>query len=118
MVPPSSRMAQPPVATTNDQWKTLELSWAGGTTNAEPSGWQNVGFDDAGWSAAYIPTDPYPTWVDIAGADWLSSTGRATGHLTSEIWIARHEFELTGQPSGNGTLTWNVDNTASIWVNG
>lgn len=113
-----SRLAAPAqlVAATNDQWKTLELS--GGTTNPEPSGWQSVGFDDAAWSAAYIPTDPYPTWVDIPDADWLSSTGRATGHLTSEIWIARYEFELAGAPEGDGTLTWNVDNYASIWVNG
>lgn len=103
---------------TDDQWTTLELSWAGGTTNPEPQGWRDVGFDDSAWSPAYIPDDPYPNWADIAGAEWLSSTGRATGHLTSEIWIARRQFQLTGAPDGDGVLTWNVDNYASIWING
>jgi hypothetical protein len=103
---------------TNDQWKTLELSWAGGVTNAEPNDWQISGFDDSGWSDAYIPPDPYYSWVDIADADWLSSTGRDTGHLTSETWITRRQFEITHPVTGDATLSWNVDNWASIWING
>lgn len=46
---------------TDDQWKTLELSWAGGLTSAEPNDWQISGFDDSGWSDAYIPPDPSQT---------------------------------------------------------
>lgn len=103
---------------TNDQWRTLELSWAGGVTNPEPAAWKTNGFDDSGWSDAYIPPDPYPAWVDISIADWLSSTGRETGHLTSEIWIARQEFEIPHPIITGATLIWNVDNTASVWING
>jgi hypothetical protein len=106
------------VVTTNSQWKTLELSWSGGTTNPEPGGWQNVGFADSTWSAAYIPTDPYFSWVDIPDADWLSSTGRSTSHLQSEVWIARYEFAIAGSVPSDATMQWNVDNTASIWING
>jgi hypothetical protein len=112
------------LVTEDHEWKTLKLSWAGGTTNLEPADWKVNGFHDSSWSAAYIPTDPYYSWVDIttptfpADADWLSSTGRATGHLTSEIWIARLEFTIDGWVAGDGTLSWNVDNWASIWING
>ena len=117
----TARFDRKSVVMTDDQWKTLELSWSGGTTNAEPANWTVNGFDDSAWSTAYIPTDPYPSWVDISypyDPAWLSSTGRATGHLTSEIWIARLEFTIDGDVGGAGTLMWNVDNRASIWVNG
>jgi hypothetical protein len=106
------------LAVTNDEWRTLELSWAGGVTNLEPTTWKTNGFDDSGWSDAYIPPDPYPAWIDIGDAEWLSSTGRSTGHLTSEIWITRREFEIPDAITSGAILTWNVDNTASIWING
>lgn len=117
----TARFDRKTVVMTNDQWKTLELSWSGGATNPEPADWTVNGFDDSAWSAAYIPTDPYYSWVDISypyDPDWLSSTGRATGHLTSEIWIARLEFTIDGDVAGDGQLQWNVDNWASNWVNG
>jgi hypothetical protein len=117
----TARFDRKTVVMTDDQWKTLELSWQGGATNPEPSGWMTSGFDDSAWSAAYIPQDPYHSWVDINyphDPDWLSSTGRSTGHLTSEIWIARLEFTIDGDVAGDGQLQWNVDNWASIWING
>ncbi len=117
----TARFDRKTVVMTDDQWKTLELSWSGGTTNPEPANWSVNGFDDSAWSAAYIPPDPYYSWVDISypyDPDWLSSTGRATGHLTSEVWIARLEFTIDGDVAGDGTLQWNVDNWASIWING
>jgi len=120
-----ARFDRETVVVTDDQWKTLELSWAGGEPNPEPTDWKTNGFDDSSWSAPYIPVvDPYYSWVDITGPafpadpDWLSSTGRSTGHLTSEIWIARLEFTIDGWVAGDGTLSWNVDNWASIWING
>ena len=106
------------VVATNPQWKTLELSWSGWHHDSEPSGWQSVGFVDSSWSAAYIPTDPYFSWVDIPDADWLSSTGRATSHLQSEVWIARYQFTIDGSVPSDATMQWNADNTASIWING
>jgi hypothetical protein len=113
----SAEFTRHTIVVTDSQWKTLELSWQGGTTNPEPTGWRVSGFDDASWSAAYIPTDPYYSWYDIPLADWLSSTGRATGHLTSEIWIARLEFNIDGSVPADATLRWNVDNKATIWIN-
>jgi hypothetical protein len=48
----------------------------------------------------------------------ISSTGRSAGHLTNEVWIARKEFQITDPITTAGALKWNVDNAASIWVNG
>jgi hypothetical protein len=48
----------------------------------------------------------------------MSGPGYVNGHLKSEIWIARLEFELDGSITGDGLLEWNVDNWASIWING
>ena len=106
------------VAATDSGWRSLELSSAYGQTNTEPAAWRLAGFDDAAWSAAYVPPDANWAWADIAGADYLSSTGRATGHLGDEIWIARREFTIAGPIAGDGVLVWNVDGSGSVWVNG
>jgi hypothetical protein len=68
-------------------------------------------------AATARPPDPNGAWADIPRADLLSSTGRATWHLTSEVWLGRVDFAVDGTPV-DGTLAWNVDNYASIWVNG
>jgi hypothetical protein len=117
MLPPDPQQATV-VATTDSTWRSLELSWSSGQANAEPAGWRLAGFDDSSWSAGYVPADPNWAWADIAGADYLSSAGRATGHIDGEAWIARREFQVAGAVAGDGVMVWNVDDRASVWVNG
>jgi hypothetical protein len=71
------------------------------------------------WTPVVIRSDPYWSWADIAGAEYASSTGSVSPyHLTGEIWIARLEFQIDGNIPSDATLRWNVDNNATVWING
>lgn len=103
---------------TDAAWKTLELSWYGGTINAEPSGYKSNGFNDAAWNAGYIPPDPNKRWHRIAGVEVLSSNSRANNRLRNAIWIARREFTIPVSAVNPGTLEITADNAASVWLDG
>lgn len=103
---------------TSAAWTTLELSWAGGVTNAEPVGWKLSGFDDSSWDPGYVPPDPDANWTAIAGAAFLASQGRALGHLQDEAWLARHEFTLAGDALADGALTFATDDTCVVYLDG
>ena len=106
------------ILTTGAAWKTLPLSWSGGTLNSEPAGWKSPGFNDSGWDAGYVPPDPNSLWAIIAGADFLSNQAlRTGGHLESAIWIGRREFTLAALPDIARVRT-NSDDFQQVWVNG
>lgn len=114
---PGSFPATQTVATSTS-WTSLQLTWSGGTINAEPAGWRDAGFDDSAWETGYIPPDPPGGWADIPGADFLSNLAARTGpFLDGAVWIARYEFTLAAPPTSDVTLTYNCDNTIQAWLN-
>lgn len=105
---------------TDATWRALELSWDGGTINAEPAGWKNVGFDDSAWEAGYVPPDPYPTWVTIAGAGLLADlAARSNDRLKWSTYLVRKELTIPdGGSLGDGTLLLATDNWAEVYLDG
>lgn len=105
-------------AATDATWKTLPLSWSGGTLNAEPVAWKLAGFDDSAWDAGYIPPDPNPNWIPVPSCEFLSNEAlRTDDHLGSAVWLTRKEFTLAELPDA-ASVTTNVDDRQRVWLNG
>jgi hypothetical protein len=107
------------VVATGASWRSIDLSWSGGALNAEPAGWRDVGFDDSGWEAGYVPPDPSSVWASVGDADYLANlAGRTDGHLASLVWIARKEFEFNVDAGQTVALRYVADDSVQMWLNG
>lgn len=103
---------------TDASWASLELSYDGGTVNAEPAGWKEAGFDDSAWVSPSPAGHPQGAWATIAGVTDLDGPTYTTNHAQGAQWICRKEFTLAAAPTADPTLEWTTDGGADIYVNG
>lgn len=77
-----------------DRTKSLELYWAGGTTNSEPSAWGALAFDDSGWPQANAVT--WSGWPTVWGGcgEWLKSGAANDFHLDNLTYLLRTRITI------------------------
>jgi hypothetical protein len=85
-------------------------------STADPTGWNNLGYNDSAWSNAAIWTSP--TGPGIGGVPWASWEAAGAGNGADKELVL-HSFTIPAGAIGiSGTLSLAVDDNSTSYMNG